>query len=130
MNQLSLPINLVNFSRPPPLKRLNGGRSFYNPVQVPFTVSELKSVIILLLTFIVVREVFLTQTTALVSLLHSSDSHRYLYSANESSTYTNSVGKGGGQGAQQKASHQHIFFLSGALDGGCGEDDGGLVVVW
>ena len=26
-----------------------------------------------------------------------------------------SVGKGGGQGGQQKVSHQHIFFLSRAL---------------
>ena len=46
------------------------------------------------------------------SLLHSSNCHRYMYSANESSTYMTSVGKGGGQ---QKVSHQHIFFLSRAL---------------
>ena len=38
----------------------------------------------------------------------------YMYSANESSTYMTSVGKGGA-GAQQKVSHQHIFFLSRAL---------------
>ena len=48
------------------------------------------------------------------SLLHSYNCHRYMYSANESSTYMTSVGKGG-EGAQQKVSHQHIFFLSRAL---------------
>ena len=56
------------------------------------------------------------------SLLHSSNCHRYMYSANESSTYMTSVGKGGA-GGQQKVSHQHIFFLSRALRAvvGCGQ---------
>ena len=46
----------------------------------------------------------------------------------ESSTYMTSVGKRGGQGGQQKVSHQHIFFLSRALQ--IGQEDQGEHVTW
>ena len=47
------------------------------------------------------------------SLLHSSNCHIYMYSANESSTYMTSVGKGGAGAPAKGLAPAHFFPLEG-----------------